>query len=61
MNTYLMNWKTTIAGLLGGLVPIVQGYLTGTLTWDKCILGILIFVLGYFAKDASTGSTPGSL
>lgn len=61
MNVNIGNWKTTIAGLLGGLVPIIQGYLTGTLTWDKCVLGALIFVLGYFAKDATTGSTPTGL
>lgn len=59
MNVNLGNYKTTLAGILGGIVPVLQGYLTGTLTWDKCLIGILIAVLGYFAKDATTGSQPG--
>jgi hypothetical protein len=58
MNVNIGNWRTTLAGILAGTIPIIQGYLTGTLTWDKCVLGVLIAVLGYFAKDATTGSTP---
>lgn len=47
------NWKTTAAGVLAGCVPIVLGYLQGDLTAEKCILGLGIAVLGYFAKDGN--------
>lgn len=58
MNVYLANWKTTLVGVLAGAVPVIIGYLQGNLTLEKCILGVLIAVIGYFSKDASTGSKP---
>jgi hypothetical protein len=45
------NWKTTLAGFIGGLVPIIQGYLAGTLTAEKVILGVCFLALGILAKD----------
>jgi len=51
------NWKTTLAGILGGCAPIVQGYLTGTLTAEKCMFGVAIAILGVLSKDADKSGT----
>lgn len=53
----LFNWKTTLAGFIGGLIPIIQGYLTGTLTAEKVVLGIGFLALGILAKDGTNTGT----
>lgn len=57
------NWWTTIVGLAGALVI----YLTGVGTkfpetraeWNTFVYGLIVAILGFVAKDATTGSTPG--
>jgi|GEM_PF-6691613 len=58
MDTNVANWRTTVAGILAGATPIVIGYLQGDLSLDKFAIGIGIFILGYFSKDARVGSKP---
>lgn len=58
MNVNLANWKTTLAGCLLGAVEIVAAYLRGELDAKAAIIGVALAVLGYLAKDATTGSTP---
>jgi hypothetical protein len=54
----LGNYRTTIAGVLAGALPVVISYLQGTLSAKECVLGVLIAVIGWLAKDAKTGSAP---
>ncbi len=61
------NWKTTLAGILGGLVitfaPAVGGRLQGDpqappITAENYIPGIAVAILGALAKDKDvTGGT----
>lgn len=53
-----MNWKTTAAGILAGLVPTIQGLADslskgGTVHWYPLLLGLGIMALGVLAKDAN--------
>jgi hypothetical protein len=51
----MKNWKTTLSGILGSiaisLIPVVQGK---GLDLQYIIIGSLMGILGYFAKDYDT-------
>lgn len=49
-----MNWKTTIAGVLAALAPVIAGIVPVEL--KPVVDGVQMIamaLLGYFAKDAS--------
>ena len=53
------NWRTTVAGVLVGLIPAIQGVSQtigsgGSVQWYPLQLGIGIMGLGVLAKDAAT-------
>jgi hypothetical protein len=60
----MTSWKTTIAGIAGCLLlwlQQIQGLVSnGTpINWWNMVLGLLILLIGYFAKDwniTGTGS-----
>lgn len=60
MGVNLKNWKTTLFGALAaaltiaGQIPGLEGF-TGVFTAAAGLFGAIGL---YFAKDASTGSTP---
>ena len=58
MNVNWANWKTTIAGLLGATANLVIAYLQGGIDGKTCVISLGLAILGYFSKDASTGSKP---
>lgn len=52
-----INWKTTTAGILVGLIPILQGTADalnsgGSIHWYPTLLGFGLMILGILAKDA---------
>lgn len=58
----MKNWRTTVAGLIGGLIPIGQTVLnllqTGQpIDWSKIGIGAGIIILGYLSKDFSVTGT----
>lgn len=63
MNRNLGNWRTTMLGASAGsgLYVGLQGFTlpTDRRGWLNLAVSILISLLGYFAKDAATGSRPG--
>ena len=61
MNVYWANWRTTVAGILAATANIIVSYLNGELDAKTFIVSFLIAALGYFSKDANTGSTPDSM
>jgi len=52
------SWKTTVTGICGALlinvVPLLQ---TGSLNWQMIIIGVVIAVISYFAKDWNVSGT----
>lgn len=48
------NWQTTLYGLLGAIAVNVIPLLQGIWTWNQLWVGIVIAVLGFFAKDYNT-------
>ena len=62
------SWKTTLTGLLTGLVPILyalidafnSGAFTGKST-AECMVGAGVIVLGYLAKDGDKTGLPASV
>ena len=61
MNVNFSNWRTTVAGLIGAVANLVVAYLQGQLDTKAFIISAAIAVLGYFAKDATTGSKPDTI
>ena len=59
----MKNWKTTVAGILGALVtwlPQLQASLADgkAINWSVMGLGLVVLLLGVFAKDLNvTGGT----
>ncbi len=50
------SWKTTTAGIVGGLVPIIDAASTTVLqgkplNWTEIGIGVALVVLGALAKD----------
>lgn len=62
----MMNWKTTLAGLVAGIptiiVALVNAYQSGQFSGEnigQVIAGASLIVLGLIAKDFdTTGGTP---
>ncbi|APZ82913.1 hypothetical protein [Flavobacterium phage FL-1] len=60
----MKNWKTTLIGLITGLIPAIDalitaynsGYFTGK-TGGQLILGIGIILFGALAKDYNVSSS----
>lgn len=46
------DWKTSVLGLIAGVVTILQDFVaTGETNAYKIAFGILVFLLGRFASD----------
>jgi len=60
----LKNWKTTVLGWLAAIVGVATaGWFKadGSINWMAVALGILVGLMGTFAKDRNvTGGTVGS-
>lgn len=56
MNTILANWKTTLAGLVGGIVTYTVTMIQSGNAWDwkAWAIGAVPIVLGFLSKDQST-------
>lgn len=56
MNTILANWKTSLAGLVGGIVTYsVTMIQTGNpWDWKAWALGLVPVIIGFLAKDQTT-------
>ena len=59
MSVYFGNWRTTLAGLLAATANIIIAYLEGKLDAKAFAVSFGIAAIGYFSKDAATGSRPG--
>lgn len=46
----MKNWRTSLAGICGGLIPIISG-LTPPINWTNVAIGVVIVILGVLAKD----------
>ncbi len=56
----MKNWKTTLLGLLGGGTISIDGIIHQGLTngWHQAIVGLVIALIGFVAKDWDvTGGT----
>lgn len=54
MNSFTKNWITTLIGFLSGSFAVVYDLMqTGTVNWKTAIAAILVFAMGYFAKDGN--------
>lgn len=63
MNVFVKNWKTTLTGLIAGLVVVltaIRQYLSGEpVDGDvviEAIVGISVILMGLFARDADKSS-----
>ena len=56
MNSILANWKTTLAGLVGGIVTYTVTMIQSGNPWDwkAWAIGAVPIVLGFLSKDQST-------
>jgi hypothetical protein len=50
------NWKTTLAGCIGGVVTYTVTVIESGQPWDwkAWALGVVPIILGYLAKDSDT-------
>lgn len=52
------SWKTTVTGICGALlinvVPLLQ---TGTYSWQAIVVGVVVAIIGYLAKDWNVSGT----
>lgn len=56
METILANWKTTLAGIIGGVVTYTVSMIQTGNAWDwkAWALGIVPVIIGFLSKDQST-------
>jgi len=48
----MKNWKTTLAGAIGGAFIAIQPLLaTGEVNWSAVVTGFAVAVISAFAKD----------
>lgn len=52
----MRNWKTTVTGVVGALAVLVNS-LTGHQIPTEAIVAVVLFVVGFFAKDAGVSGT----
>ena len=45
----MKSWKTTVAGIIGGLPQILNGIIAND--WGSVGAGLALIVVGLFAKD----------
>ena len=57
MNDYILNWRTTLAGIIAATANIVVDYLNGTMDMKTFLISFAIAALGYLSKDASKTGT----
>ena len=50
---WITNWATSVLGSSAGGAMILQGFLSQPDDWGKIIEGVLVILMGLFAKDAS--------
>lgn len=48
----MSNWKTTVTGVVGALALLLNS-LTGVTIPQDAIVAIVLFLIGFFAKDGS--------
>ena len=49
----IKNWKTTLAGFIGGALVSIAPLLTGDdVSLQSILSGLVVFAVAYFAKDA---------
>jgi len=46
----MSNWKTTVTGVVGALAVLVNS-ITGVVIPQDAIIAVVLFALGFFAKD----------
>lgn len=51
------SWKTTVAGICGALLINVVPLLQSSWTWKDLAVGVVIALIGYFAKDWNVSGT----
>lgn len=56
---FLSNWKTTLAGILGGfLLALIQYYQAGgVVTWQTVLSFLGVAIVGYLSKDGDKTGT----
>lgn len=47
----MKNWKTTIAGIVGGIAVLAQS-IFGVVVPQEAIVAVTLFVVSLFAKDS---------
>jgi uncharacterized membrane protein YjjP (DUF1212 family) len=52
-----LNWRTTIAGIVGATAYIVNDYLNGKMDFKTFIIAFIVAAAGFVAKDAKTTGT----
>lgn len=59
---FLLNWKTTLAGIVAGfLLALVQYYQAGgVVTWEVAVSFLAAAAVGYLSKDANKTGTKGA-
>lgn len=59
MNTMLASWKTSLAGLLGGIATTFGIHqVNGHYTVAGVLSGLFIFVMGLLSKDHNVSNAP---
>ena len=51
---WFTNWATSLLGASAGGTLILEGLSADPQDWGKVIQGVLLLLLGLFAKDGST-------
>lgn len=55
---WFTNWATSLLGSSAGGALILEGFSAEPQDWGKIIQGVLLLLLGLFAKDASVSGGP---
>jgi hypothetical protein len=54
---WFTNWATSLFGSSAGGMLIIEGLSSIPKDWGKVLQGVLLILLGLFAKDGSTTGT----
>lgn len=60
----LVSWKTTLTGVIGGVVLLLNHFGIAIITPEQqgALIIVILMVIGWFAKDATaTGSVPDNV
>ena len=55
---WITNWATSLLGASAGGTLILEGLSSEPQDWGKVIQGVLLLLLGLFAKDTSVTGGP---